>query len=124
MSAKNLDQHGRWRSKTVAFRVTNEENDLIDRFAALSGMTKQDYIIHRLTCQDVVVQGNPRVHKALKQQMDLLLQELRELTNAGEITPELASVLDYLFRIYDGMKSTECTPLPQAGVSGRCHDCE
>ena len=100
MSAKNLDQHSRWRSKTVAFRVTNEENDLIDRFAALSGMTKQDYIIHRLTCQDVVVQGNPRVHKALKQQMDLLLQELRQLTGTGEIPQELVSVLDYLFRMH------------------------
>ena len=124
MSAKNLDQHGRWRNKTVAFRVTEEENNLIDRFAAMSGMTKQDYIIHRLTCQDVVVQGNPRVHKALKQQMDLLLLELRQLTGTGEIPQELVSVLDYLFRIYDGMKSMECTALPQAELSGRCHDHE
>ena len=108
----------------MAFRVTEEENNLIDRFAAMSGMTKQDYIIHRLTCQDVVVQGNPRVHKALKQQMDLLLLELRQLTGTGEIPQELVSVLDYLFRIYDGMKSMECTALPQAKLSGRCHDHE
>ena len=109
MSAKNLDQHGRWRSKTVAFRVTNEENNLSDRFAALSGMTKQDYIIHRLTCRDVVVMGNPRVHKALKQQMDRLILEFRQLTDAAEVTEETAAVLAYLTRIYDGMKSEEPT---------------
>ena len=57
MSAKNLDRHNRWRSKTVAFRVTPEENALIDTFARLSGRTKQDYITDRLLCRDVVVQG-------------------------------------------------------------------
>ena len=66
MSAKNLDRHNRWRSKTVAFRVTPEENALIDTFARLSGRTKQDYITDRLLCREVVVQGNPRVYKALK----------------------------------------------------------
>ena len=55
MSAKNLDRHNRWRSKTVAFRVTPEENALIDTFARLSGRTKQDYITDRLLCRDVVV---------------------------------------------------------------------
>lgn len=124
MSAKNLDCRGRWRNKTVAFRVTVEENELIDRLAALSGMTKQDYIIHRLTCQDVVVMGNPRVHKALKQQMDLLIQELRQLTAPDHMTPELASILEYLFRIYDGLKTVERNVLPKPGCpeEGHCHE--
>ena len=58
---KNLDYKGRWRNKTVAFRVSEEEAKLIDDLVALSGLTKQDYIIRRLQCRDVVVQGNPRV---------------------------------------------------------------
>ena len=29
MSAKNLDKHNRWRNKTVAFRVSPEENEQI-----------------------------------------------------------------------------------------------
>ena len=48
MSAKNLDTHNRWRNKTVAFRVSPEENEQIDAAVRLSGLTKQDYITRRL----------------------------------------------------------------------------
>lgn len=44
MSAKNLDRHNRWRSKTVAFRVSPEEDAQIETAVQLSGLTKQDYI--------------------------------------------------------------------------------
>ena len=62
MSAKNLDKHNRWRNKTVAFRVSPEEDAQIETAVKLTGLTKQDYIIRRLLCRDVVVQGNPRVY--------------------------------------------------------------
>ena len=42
MSAKNLDNHNRWRSKTIAFRVSPEENEQIEIAVRLSGLTKQD----------------------------------------------------------------------------------
>lgn len=45
MSAKNLDQKGRLRSKIISFRMSPEENKLLDRKVLLSGYTKQDYII-------------------------------------------------------------------------------
>ena len=61
MSAKNLDRHNRWRNKTVAFRVSPEEDREIETAVRLSGLTKQDYITRRLLCRDVVVQGNPWV---------------------------------------------------------------
>ena len=64
-----LDAKGRWRNRTVGFRVSEEEAKLIDTQVALSGLTKQDYIIRRLQCRDVVVQGSPRVYKALRNQM-------------------------------------------------------
>ena len=69
MSAKNLDKHNRWRNKTVAFRVSPEEDTQIETAVKLTGLTKQDYIIRRLLCRDVVVQGNPRVYKALQDQL-------------------------------------------------------
>lgn len=43
MSAKNLDSKGRFRAKTIGFRVSPEEDQLINSAVALSGMTKQDY---------------------------------------------------------------------------------
>ena len=55
MSAKARDGQGRWRCKTIGVRVSPEENAEIDALAALSGMTKQDYCIHRMLQRDVVL---------------------------------------------------------------------
>ena len=39
MSAKNMDKHNRWRNRTVAFRVSEEENQQIrERREKLNGM--------------------------------------------------------------------------------------
>ena len=86
---KNLDYKGRWRNKTVACRVSEEEAKLIDDLVALSGLTKQDYIIRRLQCRDVVVQGNPRVYKALRNQMADIYEELKRLERCSEANDEL-----------------------------------
>ncbi len=53
MSLKSRDNHNRWRNKTVAFRVSPEEDAQIETFVKLSGLTKQDYITRRLTGKDV-----------------------------------------------------------------------
>lgn len=45
MSQKALDRHNRWRSKTVAFRMSPEENEQLDIAVRLCGLTKQDYIM-------------------------------------------------------------------------------
>ena len=76
MSAKNLDKHNRWRSKTVAFRMSPEEANTLDEFVKLSGLTKQDYLIDRALQRDVKVQGNPRVYKALRNELTSLCDEL------------------------------------------------
>ena len=55
MSEKNLDTHGRHRSKTIAFRMSREEAELLDRLVAASGMTKQNYIISKLSDTTVKV---------------------------------------------------------------------
>ena len=52
MSLKNRDNHNRWRNKTVAFRVSPEEDRQIETFVKLSGLTKQDYITRRLLCRE------------------------------------------------------------------------
>ena len=104
MSARNLDGYGRFRSKTVAFRVTPEENAMIDTFARLSGKTKQDYITDRLLCKDVVVQGNPRVYKALKEQLTAVHEELQRVGRCSDVTPEFLEELHFMGTILGGMK--------------------
>ena len=101
---KSLDYKGRWRNKIVAFRVSEEESRLINAQVRLSGLTKQDYIIKRLQCQDVVVQGNPRVYKALKNQMAEIYEELQRITNAGELNDEFLYTLRLVAETMNGLK--------------------
>lgn len=104
MSLKNRDNHNRWRNKTVAFRVSTEEDQQIETFVKLSGLAKQDYITRRLICKDVVVQGNPRVYKALRDQLAAVLNELRRIEAGGSVNDELLDVTEMIAVIMDGMK--------------------
>ena len=107
MSAKNLDNHNRWRNKTVAFRVSPEEDAQIETFVKLSGLTKQDYITRRLLCRDVVVQGNPRVYKALKNQMAAIYEELKRLEALSPDNDELLYTLQVIAITLDGLKGED-----------------
>ena len=104
MSAKNLDNHNRWRSKTIAFRVSPEENEQIEIAVRLSGLTKQDYITRRLLDRVVVVQGNPRVYKALRDQLAAVLGELRRIEAGGGVGDELLATIDLISMTLGGMK--------------------
>ena len=104
MSLKNRDEHNRWRNKTVAFRISPEEDDLLEKFVRLSGLTKQDYITRRLLCKDVVVQGNPRVYKALRDQLAAVLDELRRIEAGQKINDDLMDTIDMIAVIMNGMK--------------------
>ena len=101
---RTLDYKGRWRNHTVAFRVSDEEAKLLNDLVALSGLTKQDYITRRLLCRDVVVQGNPRVYKALRDQLAAVLDELRRIKKGGSVNDELLDVIEMIAAIMDGMK--------------------
>lgn len=101
---KALDRQGRWRSKTVAFRVSPEENSQIEMKVRLSGLTKQDYIVSRLAEREIRVVGNPRVYKALKNQMTDIYEELQRLTSAQEVTPDMLETLQVIVITLNGMK--------------------
>ena len=104
MSLKSRDEHNRWRNKTVAFRISPEEDDLLEKFVRLSGLTKQDYITRRLLFRDVVVQGNPRVYKALRDQLAAVLDELRRIESGQKIDEDLVDTIDMIAVIMNGMK--------------------
>lgn len=104
MSLKNKDNHNRWRNKTVAFRVSPEEDEQIEIAIKLTGLTKQDYITRRLLCKDVVVQGNPRVYKALRNQFAAVLDELQRIEAGNKVDDELMDTIDMIAAILNGMK--------------------
>ena len=104
---RTLDYKGRWRNHTVAFRVSDEEAKLLNDLVALSGLTKQDYITRRLLCRDVVVQGNPRVYKALKLELDSVLTELKRIEAGNSVDEELMNVIELISIILGGLKGED-----------------
>lgn len=109
MSKKNLDPYQRWRNVTVSFRVSPEEDQLLETFVKLSGMTKQDYLTDRVLCRDVVVQGNPRVYKALHDKYEEVLVELKRIEKGGDVSPELLETIEFMTVIMKGMEDVNDT---------------
>ncbi len=104
MSTRNLDGQGRWRSKTIAFRISPEENELLEHYVHLSGLTKQEYITSRMLEREITVIGNPRVYKALKNELAAVLTELKRIEPNGEPSSDLLAVISMIATAMDGMK--------------------
>lgn len=107
MLAKNRDNKKRWRNVTVGFRVSPEESEQINKAVRLSGLSKQDYITRRLLCQDVVVQGNPRVYKALRNELAVVLAELQRIEAGGGVSDELLDTIELIAIILGGLKGED-----------------
>ncbi len=104
MSLKNRDKHNRWRNITVGFRVSTEENELLNKAVALSGLPKQEYCYRKCMNRDVIVQGNPRVFKALRNQLVDVLAELQRIETVGEVNDELLDLIEMIANILGGLK--------------------
>ena len=111
MSAKNRDEHNRWRNITVGFRVSPEENEQINIAVALSGLSKQEYCYRKCMDRTITVQPNPRVYKALKDSLSEVLEELKRIS-AGtypseELLEDIALISTTLNGI-NGRSSDDC----------------
>ena len=106
MAQKRRDEHNRWRSKVVAFRISPEEDELLETFVRLSGLSKQDYITRRLLEREVVVQGNPRVYKALREQLSRVLEELKRVEAGAGLDVDLLAVIQMIAQILSGMRES------------------
>ena len=109
MSARNRDDHNRWRSITVGFRVSPEENEQINAAVALSGLPKQEYCYRRCMEREIVVQGNPRVYRALRTHLEAVLEELRRIEVGGKIRDELLETIRLINTTMNGMKEGKAT---------------
>lgn len=93
MSVKSLDGEGRWRDKTVAFRVSGEENERVNQLAAMSGKTKQEFIMSRLEGSEITVVATARVQKSLAIQARRVADELERLADlSGALLDVLAQM--------------------------------
>ena len=77
---------------------------MLDTYVRLSGLTKQDYITRRLLCREVIVQGNPRVYKALRNECAAVLTELQRIKAGDGVDGELLDTIQQIAAIMDGMR--------------------
>lgn len=119
MSRPIVDYKGRRRSKTIAFRVSPEEDEVINALVAASGMTKQDYITSRLECRDINVSPNVRVYRMLRDQMKSVYVELRRLRSADGIDERLIELMQVLTRVFVDLGADELGGRGRRGAAGR-----
>lgn len=94
------ENSARKRSKTMAFRCTPEEHKLICEMAAWSGMSRQDYIIAKLTDAQVEVRPSVSVQKALKDSMSELSKEVHLAAFYGELSESLQRRIELVMRFF------------------------
>ena len=104
MSAKNRDNHNRWRNITVGFRVSPEENDQLNRAVAMSGLPKQEYCYRKCMDNSITVTPNPRIFKALKTALDDVRTELRRISTGALPSDELVNDITLITKMLNDMK--------------------
>ena len=54
--------------------------------------------------KDIIVQGNPRVYKALKDEMQKILVELQRISDASDMNQDLLEIISLVTETMSGMK--------------------
>ena len=104
---KNSKNQNRFRPITVGFRISKTENDELNMRVKLSGLTKQDYLIYRVLQRDIIVIGNPRVYKALRNKVTEISEELKRLQGDDEIKPEILIAIEAVTEVLNGLNQND-----------------
>ena len=99
-----MDRPGRWRNTIVAFRVSPEDDEQLESDGRRSGLTTQDYIIRRLQEKEIVVVGNTRVYKALKNELAKVLEQLERIEAGNGVSRDLLDTIELITNTMQGMK--------------------
>ena len=72
---------------------------MINRMVSISGMSKQDYIINKLTNKDIVVEGSIRTFNGIKTQLAYINEELERIGKINEEHEEVFELLKIITEI-------------------------
>ncbi len=76
----------------------------MDSNVRLSGLTKQDYLCARALQQQITVVGNPRVYKALRNELAAVLDELKRIEAGGGVHDDLLDRIEQINTTPYGLK--------------------
>ena len=96
-------------SKTIGFRCSPQQNDLITHLAEACGMNKQDYILAKLTDTEIVVTSSPRTRKAMREWIEDLTEELRSTPRNEPLSDSLQEQLTVVLKYFNGLCAAEET---------------
>lgn len=99
MSQKNYDSKGRWRYTNVNFRMSPQEAERLNLMVKTSGMTKQDYCVKRLLCEDIIVHPNVRIQKYLREYLVSLTEEIKRLEKIDNQSSDVLENIKYILNL-------------------------
>lgn len=105
MSAKKLDNYERFRSKTVAFRVSPEEWKQVNLMVEVSGMTKQDYLVSKMLDRTITVKGGAKVYRGIVKCLEEIQKELSSIEERRMENEELANLIIYVTGLIDRLNA-------------------
>lgn len=114
MSERNNDRSGRWRNKTVAFRMSEEEAAQLDMLVSISELTKQEYITSKLLNREVRVIPSSRIQLNLQSTMRQMLDRLNSADQAAltqEVQESIVTLIDVLASLGEESKPSAKDPL-------------
>ena len=95
----------RERDHILAFTMSPEESELLDRKANLAGCLKQSYVLSCIFREPITVCGTPQVYRRLALQLEQILAALKSET-VEEARDMTLTTIQFIARLY-GMLSQE-----------------
>lgn len=87
--------------------MSEAENNLLNQYVRMSGLSKQDYIINKLLDTTVEVKGSAKVFYALEDTARKILEELKKTETTKENLPDLLKTITFLSNVLNGFKNIE-----------------
>lgn len=104
MTKRNEDIQKRFRCYTKGFRISPEENEMINRKIALSGLTSQEYLCQCVLNHDVTINGNPYVYRSLKKEINHFIDVFNKVESIKDIVLDELEILEYMLKIVISMR--------------------
>lgn len=111
MYPKNRDFQKRYRSKTIAFRMSPAEYEVLMAKIKMSGLSKQDYLTQNVINPTIVVHGSPVVSKQIMNYLDLFAERFKEIESLDELSFDEVDVLEYMLSLVIALRNKKMTQI-------------
>ncbi|WP_442960243.1 plasmid mobilization protein [Pseudobutyrivibrio sp. UC1225] len=105
MSEKKKDEKNRWRNRTIAFRLSPEEEaELNERVKLMGYQIKQDYIVEAVLHNEVYAVGNPLMLLQFRRSLTHIESELSRISVASDMDEELLTPIRTILQIMEAFE--------------------